>query len=130
MCSTQNRRFKSKRVQHDYRNKWIKNIYQTYQVNVNANLMEQNVIQTNGGITINVDVSMKIIIYVKKIVSNSATCNCENWKYLASIMYDSAIICDEIIKSYHKEIKTIPTNFNKKISLVKHKVSIFYLPFY
>ena len=45
-------------------------------------------------------------------------------------MYDSAIICDEIRKSYHKEIKTIPTNFNKKISLVKHKVSIFYLPFY
>ena len=41
-----------------------------------------------------------------------------------------AIICDEIIKSYHKEIKTIPTNVNKKISLVKHKVSIFYLPFY
>ena len=66
----------------------------------------------------------------KDYVSNSATCNCENGKYLASIMYDSAIICDEIIKSYHKEIRTIPTNFNKKISLVKHKVSIFYLPFY
>ena len=67
MCSTQNRRFKSKHVQHNYRNKWIKNIYQTYQVNVNVNLMEQNVIQTNGGIT-NVDVSIKIIIYVKKIM--------------------------------------------------------------
>ena len=24
----------------------------------------------------------------KDYVSNSATCNCENWKYLASIMYD------------------------------------------
>ena len=34
----------------------------------NVNLMEQNVIQTNGGITINVDVSIKIIIYVKKIM--------------------------------------------------------------
>ena len=37
-------------------------------MNVNVNLMEQNVIQTNGGITINVDVSIKIIIYVKKIM--------------------------------------------------------------
>ena len=30
--------------------------------------MEQNVIQLNGGITINVDVSVKNIIYVKKIM--------------------------------------------------------------
>ena len=26
----------------------------------------------------------------------------------------SAIICDEVIKSYDKEIQTIPTNFNEK----------------
>ena len=31
--------------------------------------MEQNVIQTNGGITINVDVTVKNIIYVKNIMS-------------------------------------------------------------
>ena len=43
-----------------------------------------------------------------------ATCNCENGKYLASIMDDSVIICDEVIKSYDEEIKTIPTYFNKK----------------
>ena len=30
--------------------------------------MEQNVFQINGGITMNVDVSVKNIIYVKKIV--------------------------------------------------------------
>ena len=30
-------------------------------------------------------------------------------------MDDSAIICDEVIDSYDKEIKTIPTNFNEKI---------------
>ena len=30
--------------------------------------MEQNVIQVNGGITINVDVSIKNIMYVKKIM--------------------------------------------------------------
>ena len=39
-----------------------------YHVNVNVNLMEQNVIQINGGITINVDASVKNIIYVKKIM--------------------------------------------------------------
>ena len=35
---------------------------------VNINLMGKNVIQVNGGITINVDVSVKNIIYVKKII--------------------------------------------------------------
>ena len=30
--------------------------------------MKQNVIQINGGITINVDVSVKNVIYVKKIM--------------------------------------------------------------
>ena len=39
-----------------------------YHVNVNVNLMKQNVSQINGGITINVDVSVKSIIYVKKII--------------------------------------------------------------
>ena len=35
-------------------------------MNVNVNLIEQNVVQINGGITINVHASVKIIIYVKK----------------------------------------------------------------
>ena len=38
-----------------------------YHATVNVNLMEQNASQINGGITIDVDVSVKIIIYVKKI---------------------------------------------------------------
>ena len=38
---------------------------------------------------------------------NPATCNCENGEYLASIMDDSAIICDEI-----RDVEE--TNFNKK----------------
>ena len=32
-------------------------------MNENVNLMEQNVIQVNGGITINVDVSIKKIMF-------------------------------------------------------------------
>ena len=35
---------------------------------VNINLMGKNVIQVNGGITINADVSVNNIIYVKKII--------------------------------------------------------------
>ena len=50
----------------------------------------------------------------KDYVWNPATCNCENGKYLASIMDDSMITCDEVIKSYDEKIKTIPTNFNEK----------------
>ena len=39
-----------------------------YHVDVNVNLIEQNVTQINGGITINVNVSVKSIMYVKKIM--------------------------------------------------------------
>ena len=45
----------------------------------------------------------------KDYVWNPGTCNCENGKYLASIMDDSAIMCDEIIESYKEE-----ANFNEK----------------
>ena len=62
----------------------------------------------------------------KDCIWNPATCSCENGKYLASIMDDSAITCDEIkdadaeAMSYDKAMsndegtKTIPTNFNEK----------------
>ena len=63
-------------------------------------------IQINGEIMINIDVSVKNIICVKKInVWNPATCNCENGKYFASII--DKIICDEIT-----DVKE--TNFNEK----------------
>ena len=59
----------------------------------------------------------------KNYVWNLSTCNCENGRYLASIMDDSAIICDEII-----DVKE--TNFNKKKKIVKRRIFIFYLLFY
>ena len=66
MCSKQNRRFKSKSVQHDYRNTWIENIKQsTY-----ANVMFENSIQIKSGMTTNVGASSKIsnnVVCVKKI---------------------------------------------------------------
>ena len=39
-----------------------------YHTNVNVDLMEENVIQTNGGISINANVSVKNVMYVKKII--------------------------------------------------------------
>ena len=45
----------------------------------------------------------------KGYVWNLATCNCENGKYLASIVDDSSIMCDEFMESYNKE-----KHFNKK----------------
>ena len=39
-----------------------------YHANVNAILMEENVIKINGGVTITLDVSVKNVMYVKKII--------------------------------------------------------------
>ena len=53
-------------------------------------------------------------VYEKGHVWNPATCNCENGKYLASIMDDSAIMCDGIIESYNEE-----TSFKEKKATCK-----------
>ena len=67
----------------------------------------------------------------KDYVWSSATCVCENGKYLASIMDDSTIISDEVIKSCDEEIKTFPINFNEKKVICKIcKIFIFYVSFY
>ena len=61
----------------------------------------------------------------KYYIWNLATCCCQNRKYLASIMDDSVITCDEIIgvevklnnkgkSNDEEETKTFPTNFNEK----------------
>ena len=56
----------------------------------------------------NVDASVKIIIYIyiyiceKDYVWNPSTCSYENGKKLESIMDDSAIICDEVIRWKYK----------------------------
>ena len=67
----------------------------------------------------------------KDYIWNPSTCGCENGKYLGSVMDDSAIMRDEVIQSYDKETKTVPTNFNeKKKKSVKRRIVIFYLHFY
>ena len=44
-------------------------------------------------------------------------------------MDDSTIICDEVIKQYDEEIKTIPTNFNEKSITCKAQNSYILLAF-
>ena len=39
-----------------------------YHTNISVDLMEKNVIKINGGILINVDVSVKTFMYLKKIM--------------------------------------------------------------
>ena len=77
--------------------------------------MEQIVIQINGGIMINVGVSVKNFMYVKKIMLGILLHVIVKIKnYLASIMDDLANMCDEIIESYAEE-----TNFNEKEATYK-----------
>ena len=55
---------------------------------------------------------------------------CENEKYLASIMDDSEIMCDEFIELNDKETKTIPTNLNEKKVIRKTHNSYILLGFW
>ena len=61
---------------------------------------KQSVIQINGGITINVDVSVENAMYVKKIIFGILLN--ENGKRLESIINYSVITCDEIIEAQAK----------------------------
>ena len=48
---------------------------------------------------------------------NSAICNCENGKYLASIMDYSAITCHEVIESYDEDANAqlcVKKSFNEE----------------
>ena len=61
----------------------------------------------------------------KDYVWNPAKYNCESGKYLASIMHDSTIICNELIKLYEEKMKIIPSHsHDKKITC---KTQIFYI---
>ena len=54
----------------------------------------------------------------KDYIWNPSTYSCENGKQLASIVDDSAIMCNEIIdaggKLNNEETKIIPTNLSEK----------------
>ena len=56
----------------------------------------------------------------KKYIWNPAICNCKNRKYLASIIDNSVIMCDEIME----ETKIIPKNLMKKATCKTKNFSI------
>ena len=58
----------------------------------------------------------KHYICEKDYVWNPSTCNCQNRKYLANIIDDSAIVCDEVIdvEARSNDDETVPTNFNEE----------------
>ena len=53
----------------------------------------------------------------KDNIWNPSTCSCKHGKYLASVISNLVITCDEIIdteaKSVNVEIKTVATNFDE-----------------
>ena len=70
--------------------------------------MQENLIQINCRITVNVNVSVKNFVYMKKIIFGILLhVVVKMQKYLASILNDTAITCDEIIESNDEETKTI-----------------------
>ena len=81
--------------------------------------MVENPIKIKSEIMINVDVSVKIIKYVKKMI----------FGILLHVVAKIENIGMEA-KSNNEEAKTVPTNFNEKGATVKDKISIFYLHFY
>ena len=99
--------------------------------------MEENLIQINGGIIINVDVSVKTSSVKKRLYLESCYMLLWKWKYSVSISDDLVTASDEIIdadveakarnetKLNNKEIKRIPTNFNEKT--ITSKTQNFYI---
>ena len=102
-----------------------------YHVNVNVDLMKENVIQINGERITNVNVSVRNVMNVKTI--NSAICNCENGKYLASIMDYSAITCHEVIESYDQDANAqlyVKKSSNEEKAACQLQIFIFYSQFF
>ena len=63
-------------------------------------------------------------------IRNPATFRCENGRYLASIIDDSAVTFDELIESYDEETKLFEQVLMKRKPYVKDKIFTFYLHFY
>ena len=57
---------------------------------------------------------------------NPARCSCKNGKFLASIIDDSVITCNEI----KEEIKTVITNFNETNAIFKTKTILYFTCFF
>ena len=89
-------------------------------MNVNVNLMKQSVIHINGGITINVSVSVRNIIYVQNKMFGILV-------HVIVKMENEVIDADSkvIPKDDNDETETVPTNLNQR--KVTSKMQNFYI---
>ena len=100
-----------------------------YHANVNLDLMKRNVVHINGGIKINVYVSVENVIYIKKIIFRiliQVVVKMENIYQVVWMIQQLHVI--ELLKKKQKQLEQIL--MKKKMQSVKQKVSVFYLHFY
>ena len=86
-------------------------------MNVIVNLVVKNVIHINGGITINVDVSVKKFMYVKKIIFGIFVF--VKRKNIQQVLWMIQLLSVIKLQSHTTKIKTIPTNFNERKATCK-----------
>ena len=72
----------------------------------------------------------KLHVCEKDHIWNPATCSCESGKYLASIMDDSTIRCDEILESYEEETKLFQQILMKRKQPIKRKITFIFINYY
>ena len=100
-----------------------------YHANVNLDLMKRNVVHINGGIKINVYVSVENVIYIKKIIFRiliQVVVKMENIYQVVWMIQQLHVI--ELLKKKQKQLEQIL--MKKKMQSLKQKVSVFYLHFY
>ena len=100
-----------------------------YHANVNLDLMKRNVVHINGGIKINVYVSVENAIYIKKIIFRiliQVVVKMENIYQVVWMIQQLHVI--ELLKKKQKQLEQIL--MKKKMQSLKQKVSVFYLHFY
>ena len=64
-------------------------------------------------------------VFERDYICNTSSSSFKNGKYFGSIMDHSAIMCNEVIVFYYKEINTFPTNFYRKKAI--YKIQNFYI---
>ena len=92
----------------------------------NVDLMEKNVIQVNGEITIHVDVSVKNVMHVKKIIFGILRHAVEKMENFQQVLWMIRRLRVITLKSHTTKKQIII----KRKQPVTCKISIFYLHFY
>ena len=98
-------------------------------MNVNVNFIEQNVSHINGGILVNVDVAVKSIIYVKKIMFGNLLHVIMKMEKILQVLWMIQQLSVMKLESCDEEIKINSPNFNEKKVTCKTDSSYILLAF-